>query len=85
MESGERRLQVLLDEDRYERLRQRSKRSGRSIGELVRMALDKAESDFSLSKGQTDTAMSLPRNPVNDPGFLQADAEWFTPSRRARD
>ena len=85
MESGQRRLQVLLDEDRYERLRQRSKRSGKSIGELVRMALDRAESDFSLSKGETDSAMSFPRSPVNDPGFLQVDIEWFTPSRRARD
>lgn len=85
MESGQRRLQVLLDEDRYERLRQRSKRTGRSIGELVRSALDRAESDFSLSKGETDPPMSFPRSPVNDPGFLQADIEWFTPSRRARD
>ncbi len=84
MESGERRLQVLLDEDRYERLRQRSKRSGKSIGELVRMALDRAESDFSISRGQADRPAAGQRSPVNDPGFLQADIEWFTPSAPPR-
>lgn len=48
------------------------------------MALDRAESDSSLSNARSEPAMSMHRNPVNDTGFLQADIEWFTPSRRAR-
>lgn len=36
------RTQVLLDEDRHQRLRQRAQRTGSSIGELVREAIDLA-------------------------------------------
>jgi hypothetical protein len=35
-----RRLQILVDNARYERLAQESKRSGAPIGELVRRAID---------------------------------------------
>lgn len=76
-------MQVLLDEERYERLRQRSIRSGKSIGELVKMALDQTESDFSISRGQADPSVAGPRSPVNDAFFLEADIEWFTPSTHA--
>ena len=82
MESGKRRLQVLLDEDRYERLRQRSIRTGRSIGELVQMALDRAESDVSFNGGRADPSVTGPRGPINDAFFLEADIEWFTPQSR---
>ncbi len=37
-----RRLQVLLDEDRWRRLEERSSQSGASIGAIVRRALDDA-------------------------------------------
>ena len=79
MERRGRRLQVLLDEQRYERLRQRSIASGKSIGELVRMALDEADSDSGGSQSEADRPLAGHRSPVNDPGFLQADIEWFTP------
>lgn len=36
-----RRLQVLVDDDRYERLTRESKRSGAPVGELVRRAIDR--------------------------------------------
>jgi hypothetical protein len=36
-----RRLQVLVDEDRYERLAQASNRLGTPVGELVRRAIDR--------------------------------------------
>ena len=35
-----RRLQVLVDEDRYERLARESERVGAPVGELVRRAID---------------------------------------------
>jgi hypothetical protein len=35
-----RRLQVLLDDERYERLEERSRASGASVGALVRRAID---------------------------------------------
>lgn len=37
-----RRLQVLLDEERWERLQARSSASGASIGAIVRSAIDEA-------------------------------------------
>lgn len=37
-----RRLQVLVDEERFQRLERRSKDTGASIGTLVRRALDEA-------------------------------------------
>lgn len=37
-----RRLQVLLDEERWERLQARSATSGASVGAIVRSALDEA-------------------------------------------
>lgn len=37
-----RRLQVLLDEERWQRLEQQSSRTGASIGSIVRRALDDA-------------------------------------------
>jgi len=35
-----RRLQVLIDDDRWERLQRRSAETGASVGELVRRAID---------------------------------------------
>ena len=37
-----RRLQVLLDDERYERLEQRSRETGASVGALVRRAIDES-------------------------------------------
>lgn len=36
----ERRLQVLIDAERYDRLAQEAERSGRSVGAVVREAID---------------------------------------------
>lgn len=40
-----RRTQVLLDDERYERLRRRAEERGASIGELVREAIDRSLSE----------------------------------------
>jgi hypothetical protein len=37
-----RRLQVLIDDERYERLKAQSERTGVPIGEIVRRAIDRA-------------------------------------------
>lgn len=37
-----RRTQVLLDEDRYARLEERARRTGASVGALIRQAIDVA-------------------------------------------
>jgi hypothetical protein len=37
-----RRLQVLIDDDRWERLERRSAETGASVGEVVRRAIDEA-------------------------------------------
>ncbi len=36
------RTQILLEDEQYERLRDESARTGRSIGELVRLAIDRS-------------------------------------------
>lgn len=36
-----RRLQVLIDDERYERLREAAERAGAPVGELVRRAIDR--------------------------------------------
>lgn len=40
MSTLERRLHVLIDEERHARLAEESRRTGRSVGEIVRSAID---------------------------------------------
>jgi hypothetical protein len=40
-----RRTQVLLDDERYEQLRQRAEQTGSSVGSLIREAIDRALAD----------------------------------------
>lgn len=65
-----RRLQVLVDDERYERLAQESTRSGAPVGELVRRAIDH---EYPPSKhaereraGQELLAMAPPPGPEPD-------------------
>lgn len=37
-----RRMQILLDDERYERLQRQARRNGKSIGGLIREAIDRA-------------------------------------------
>lgn len=71
-----RRTQVLLDEGRHERLRQRAQRTGSSIGELVREAIDVAYPDEPqpLSAGEAAAALldSEPM-PVDDWPVMKAE------------
>lgn len=55
------RTQVLLDESRHERLRLRAQRTGSSIGELVREAIDVAYPDPTdgLPATQAEAAAAL--------------------------
>lgn len=76
-----RRTQILLDEDRHQRLRLRAERTGSSMGELVREAIDLAYPDepSPLSAAEAATALldSEPM-PVDDWPVMKAerDAMW---------
>jgi hypothetical protein len=62
-----RRLQVLIDDERWERLQRRSAETGASVGELVRRAIDNG-----LPPGRENARAALasfldsPRVPVGD-------------------
>lgn len=76
-----RRTQVLLDEGRHERLRLRAQRTGSSIGELVRDAIDVAFPEepraLSAREGAAGLLDSDPM-PVDDWPVMKAerDAMW---------
>jgi hypothetical protein len=61
-----RRLQVLIDDERLERLRRESKRVGAPIGELVRRALDREYPPQPLSRAEAGRRL-LEREPPEDP------------------
>ncbi len=66
-----RRLQVLVDEERYELLARESERAGAPIGELVRRAIDheysrQADDAERERAGQALLAMPTPQGPEPD-------------------
>lgn len=62
-----RRLQVLLDEERYQRLRTLAERQDRTVAELVRDALDRAYPGSDLSIADAGRRF-LERPPLDDLG-----------------
>jgi hypothetical protein len=66
-----RRLQILVDDDRYERLTRESERIGAPVGELVRRAIDHEYSQTSADvererAGRDLLAMPAPAGPEPD-------------------
>lgn len=61
------RLQVLLDDERYERLRRRADETGVSVGALVRDAIDRAVPRVDPERARAiDELLALPPLPVGD-------------------
>ena len=77
-----RRLQVLVDDERYELLTRESKRTGAAVGELVRRAIDH---EFPRLAGRTEREragrdlLSMP-----PPGFGK-EPDWEQQKREVRD
>jgi predicted DNA-binding protein len=61
----ERRLQLLLDQERYDRVEQEARRSGRSVAAVIREAIDvRFESDFSIRAEAIRSLLEETREPV---------------------
>lgn len=63
-----RRLQVLIDDERWERLERRSAETGASVGEVVRRAIDEAVPavDRSEAIAAAERFLAAPPMPVDD-------------------
>jgi hypothetical protein len=68
-----RRLQVLIDDDRYERLRRASDESGAPVGELVRRAIDREFPGASSDRAAAaDALLAMPRPTKREPDWSVA-------------
>lgn len=71
-----RRTQVLLDEQRYERLRARAAAERTSVGALVRDGVDRVlEGDRDADVASAETFLSAPPLPVGEPDELRDEFE----------
>ncbi len=72
-----RRTQVLLDEQRYHRLRARSLAEGVSVGAFVRAALDRAlaEDAAAGTRHAAQAFLDAPPLPVGEPEDLDRELE----------
>lgn len=78
------RLQLLLDEDRYERLVDRSRSEGRSIGALVREAIDLAWVEPEAQRrAAADLILLAEPMQVPDPAELRAELDDMRAGRFA--
>lgn len=59
-----RRLQILLDEGRYRRLRERARRRKVSVGTLIREAIDAVEVDPLARAAAAREILAAPKMPV---------------------
>lgn len=76
MPTLKRRLQVLLDEERYERLRRRAEETGDSVGEVVRVAIDEAIPRIDPDRAKAiDELLALPPMPVDDWEVMEREIE----------
>ena len=76
------RLQILLDEEQYDRLTQRAKAQGRSVGALIREAVDHMWTGADIRKaGLPDEILADGPMPVPDPADLALELEEIRGSR----
>jgi hypothetical protein len=73
----DRRLQVLLDEEQYRRLKAEARRRGTSVGRLVREAIDKAfASDVARKRKAAKAILDAEPMPVpEDPADLKRELD----------
>jgi plasmid stability protein len=76
------RLQILLDEEQYARLTQRAKAEGRSVGALIREAVDHMWTGTDVRKAALlDAILADGPMPVPDPKDLALELDELRGSR----
>lgn len=80
-----RRVQILIDEPRYEMLERESRRTGRSVAELIRESVDRVYGvDRSARRAALDSMFAEAPMPVEDWPELKSDMiESMHPDRPA--
>lgn len=81
-----RRLQVLLDEERYRRLRAQARERRLSIGALIREAIDRAfPPDVERRRAAARRILAAPRIHLPDPEELKKELEELRYGKFARE
>lgn len=76
------RLQILLDEEQYDRLTQRAKAQGRSVGALIREAIDHMWTGTDIRKAALlDAILADGPMPVPEPADLALELDEIRGSR----
>ena len=76
------RLQILLDKEQYARLAQRAKAQGRSIGALIREAIDHMRTGTDIRKAALlDAILADAPMPVPEPADLALELDEIHGSR----
>ncbi len=71
-----RRTQLLLDEERYSRLERRAAQTNRSVGAVIREAIDRALPTGDLTPDQAlEHFRSAPRLGIDDPAELRREID----------
>jgi hypothetical protein len=72
----ERRLQILIDEQRYRRLATRARETNRSVASLIREAVDRAYPDNSGARRKAaERILAAPRDPTPSVEALRAELD----------
>ena len=72
----ERRLQILLDRDRYERVAREAEARGTSVAQIIREAIDRAFPSTSRRRQQAaDRILQAPDTPVPEVGELKRELD----------
>lgn len=76
MPTFKRRVHILLDNERYERLHRRAEETGNSIAEVVRDAIDQAIPRVDPDRARAiDELLALPPMPVDDWEIMEREIE----------
>ncbi len=72
----DRRFQILLDDERYERLATEARARGESVAALIREAIDKSFPPISTRRARAaKQILSVPDMPVPEPTDLRSELE----------
>lgn len=85
MSTMSRRVQILIDEPRYEMLERESQRTGRSVADLIRESVDRVYGvDRSARRAALESLLAEEPMPVGDWADIKSDMiESMHPERQA--